>query len=158
MSEQDRKDQNARPEDKDVPGLVQVEVPDPAHQQIADSKVEEAPQDIDRRGRQPDTGRGREGTLEGMARDPIAEMGQRVREEGAPEEVGQVVVPAHDCLYAIAVADSEPVILRAIFEREAEAGGECHLLSDMLQTGAGGECHLLSDRLRVGPRGDNVTY
>jgi hypothetical protein len=78
-----------------------------------------------------------------MARDPIAEMGQRVREEGAPEEVGQVVVPAHDCLYAIAVADSEPVILRAIFEREAEAGGECHLLSD---------------RLRVGPRGDNVTY
>jgi hypothetical protein len=26
-------------------------------------------------------------------------MGQRVREKGAPEEVGQVVVPARDCLH-----------------------------------------------------------
>ena len=99
MSEQDRKDQNARSEDKDVPGLAQFEVPDPAHKQIADSKVEQAPQDIDRRGRQSYAGRGREGALKGMARDPIAEMGQRVREEGAPEEVRQVVVPAHDCLH-----------------------------------------------------------
>ncbi len=97
-SEQDRKDQDARPEDKDVPGFAQFEVPDPAHKQIADSKVEEAPQDIDRRGRQTYPWRGREGTLEGMARDPIAEMGQRVCEEGAPKEVRQVVVPAHDCL------------------------------------------------------------
>ena len=96
MSEQERKDQDARPEDKDVPGLAQFEAPDPAHQQIADGKVEEAPQDIDRRGRQPYPGRGREGTLEGMARDPIAEMGQGVGEEAAPEEVRQVVVPAHD--------------------------------------------------------------
>ncbi len=74
-SEQDRKDQDARPEDKDVLGLAQFEVPYSAHKQIADSKVEEAPQDIDRRGRQPYPGRGREGTLEGMARDAIAEMG-----------------------------------------------------------------------------------
>ena len=94
-----RKDQDARPEDKDVPGLAQFEVPDPAHKQIADSKVEEAPQDIDRRGRQPYPGRGGEGTLEGMARDPIAEMGQRVHEKGAPEEVRQVVVPARDCFH-----------------------------------------------------------
>src|SRR5208283_5602966 len=34
-----------------------------------------------------------------MTRDPIAEMGQRIREEGAPKEVRQVVVPAHDCLH-----------------------------------------------------------
>jgi len=82
-----------------VPGLAQLEVPDLAHKQIADSKVEEAPQDIDCRGRQPYPGRGREGTLEGMARDPIAEMRQRVREEGAPEEIRQIVVPAHDSLH-----------------------------------------------------------
>jgi len=48
-SKQDRKDQDARPEDKDVPGLAQFEVPDPAHKQIADGKVEEAPKDIDGR-------------------------------------------------------------------------------------------------------------
>src|SRR5208283_1985275 len=98
-SEHNRKDQNARPEDKDVPGLAQFEVPDPAHKQIADSKVEDAPHDVDRRGRQPYPGRGREGTLEGMARDPIAKMRQSVRKEGAPEEVRQVVVPACDCLH-----------------------------------------------------------
>ena len=46
MSEQERKDQDARPEDKDVPGLAQFEAPDPAHQQIADGKVEEAPENI----------------------------------------------------------------------------------------------------------------
>jgi hypothetical protein len=33
-----------------------------------------------------------------MARDPIAKMGQRVREEGTPEKVCCVVVPAHKCL------------------------------------------------------------
>ncbi len=43
-------------------------------------------------------GRGCEGTLEGVARDAIAQMRQRVREEGAPEEVGQVVAPSHDDL------------------------------------------------------------
>src|SRR5271157_4486260 len=32
-----------------------------------------------------------------MARDPIAEMGQGVREECAPEKVRHVVVPAHAC-------------------------------------------------------------
>ena len=79
--------------------LTQLKVPDLAHKQISDSKVEDAPQDIDRRRRQPYPGRGREGALESMARDPVAEMGQRVREEGAPEEVRQVVVPAHDGLH-----------------------------------------------------------
>src|ERR1017187_5093453 len=43
VGEQDRNDQYARPEDKDVPGLAQFEGPDPAHKQIADSKVAEAP-------------------------------------------------------------------------------------------------------------------
>jgi hypothetical protein len=46
-SEQDRKDKDARPEDKNMSSLAQFEVPDPAHKQIADSKIEEAPQDID---------------------------------------------------------------------------------------------------------------
>src|ERR1019366_9483505 len=32
-----------------------------------------------------------------MPRDPIAEMGQGVREECAPEEVRHIVVPAHCC-------------------------------------------------------------
>jgi hypothetical protein len=30
-----------------------------------------------------------------VPRDPVAEMGQGVREECAPEKVGHVVVPAH---------------------------------------------------------------
>ena len=42
--------------------------------------------------------RGREGTLEGIARGPIAEMERHVGEEDAPEELRQVAVPAHDCL------------------------------------------------------------
>jgi hypothetical protein len=79
--------------------LAQFEVPNPAHQQIADSKVEEPPQNIDRRRRQPYSRRGGEGTLEGMARDPITEVGERVRDENAPEEVRQIVVPAHDRLH-----------------------------------------------------------
>ena len=66
MSEEDRHDQYARTEDNDVPGLAQLKVADPTHKQIADSKVEEAPQDIDHRGRQPYPWRGRDGTLEGM--------------------------------------------------------------------------------------------
>jgi len=57
-----------------VPGLAQIEAADTADKQITDSKVEEAPQDIDRGGRQPNSGWGGKGTLEGMARDPIAEM------------------------------------------------------------------------------------
>jgi hypothetical protein len=41
-----------------------------------------------------------------MARDPIAEMGQRVREECAPEEVRHIVIPAHCCSLLIA----EPMV------------------------------------------------
>lgn len=81
-----------------MPSLAQIEAADTADKQITDSKVEEAPQDIDRRGRQPNSGRGGKRALEGMARDPIAKMGQRVREEGTPEKVCCVVVPAHKCL------------------------------------------------------------
>ena len=39
MSEHQRHDQEARPADQDVPALAQLEVPDPAQKQIADSKV-----------------------------------------------------------------------------------------------------------------------
>jgi hypothetical protein len=31
-----------------------------------------------------------------MARDPIAEMGQRIRKKRTPEKVGHIVIPAHD--------------------------------------------------------------
>ena len=41
-----------------------------------------------------------------MARDAIAEMGQRVRKECAPEEVRYIVVPAHGCSLLIA----EPMV------------------------------------------------
>ena len=99
MSKQDRHDQDASPEEKNVQGLAQLEVSDPTHKQIADSKIEEAPQDIDGRGRQPYPGRGREWTLEGMSRNPIAEMGKRVSKEGAPKEVRQIVIPSHACLH-----------------------------------------------------------
>ena len=98
MSEQHRHDQDARSKDKDVPGLAQIEVPGPAHQKVADRKVEETPQDIDHRGRQSHPRRPREGTLKGVAGDPIAEMGQDVRQESAPEKVGQVMKPPHDGL------------------------------------------------------------
>ena len=116
MSQQERHDQDARPKDKNVQGLAQLEVADPAHKQIADSKIEEAPQDIDRRGRQPYPGRGCEGTLEGMSRDPIAQMGKRVSEEGAPEKIRQVVVPGHDCLHfrIPSVTCNTIIIIRAI--------------------------------------------
>src|ERR1019366_10801289 len=92
-----RHDQDARPEDEHVLGLAQIETADTADEQVADSQIEKAPQDIDRRGRQPFPRRVRERTLEGMARNPIAEMRQGVREECAPEEVRHMVVPAHCC-------------------------------------------------------------
>ena len=66
MSEQDRKDQDAPPEDKDVPGLAQFEAPNVAYQQITYGEIEEAPQHIHRRGRQSYPGRSGEWTLEGM--------------------------------------------------------------------------------------------
>jgi hypothetical protein len=35
--------------------------------------------------------------LERVPRDPVAEMGQGVREEHAPEEVRDMMVPTHGC-------------------------------------------------------------
>ena len=75
-------------------GLAQIEVAHTTNQQVADGKVEEAPQDIDHRGGQAYPGRGCKWALEGVPRDPVAEMGQRVREECASKKVGHVVVPA----------------------------------------------------------------
>jgi hypothetical protein len=95
VSEEKRHDEYARPKDKDVLGLLQVEIADTAHEQIGDGEIQEPPEDIDPRGRQTNPGRVRKGALEGMPRDSIAEMGKRVGEEGAPEKVGQIVIPAH---------------------------------------------------------------
>ena len=99
MSEHQRKEQEARTCDNDLPGVAKLELPDPAQEQIGNGKIEEAPKDVDRRGGQAFPRRGRKGALEGMARDPVAEMGKRVREECSAEEVSQVVVPAHDDLH-----------------------------------------------------------
>ena len=97
VGEHHRLEQDAGSEDEHMRCLAQIEFADPADQQVPDGKVEEAPQDIDPRGGQAFPGRRREGTLEGMARDPIAEMGQSIREEHAPEKVRHVVIPAHGC-------------------------------------------------------------
>jgi len=75
--------------------LPQIEVADTTDQQVAGGKVEKTPQDIHRRGGQAHSRWRCEGTLESMARDSIAEMGQGVRQECAPEEVRHIVVPAH---------------------------------------------------------------
>ncbi len=67
--------------------LAQIETADTTDQQVADGKVEQAPQNIDRRGGQAYTGWRCEGTLESMSGDAIPEMGQRVRQERASEKV-----------------------------------------------------------------------
>lgn len=41
-----RYDQDARPEDEHVLGLAQIEVADTTDEQVADGKVEEAPENI----------------------------------------------------------------------------------------------------------------
>ena len=46
---QDGHDRDARAEDEHVARLAQIEGPDAANEQVADGKVEEAPQDVDRR-------------------------------------------------------------------------------------------------------------
>src|ERR1700722_6208857 len=98
MGEEERHHDDARPKDEDVLGFFQVEIADAAHEQIGDGEVEEPPEDIDPRRRQTYPGRGRKGALEGMSRDAVSEMGQRVGEEGSPEKVGKVVIPAHSAL------------------------------------------------------------
>jgi hypothetical protein len=40
MSEHQRKEKEARPYDKYVPGIAQLEFPDPTQKQIANNKVE----------------------------------------------------------------------------------------------------------------------
>ena len=61
-----RHDQHARRKREHVPSLAEFEAPNPAHEQISDGKIEEAPQHVHRRGRQPYTGRSGKGTLEWM--------------------------------------------------------------------------------------------
>src|SRR5208282_1170836 len=85
-------------EDEDGAGLAQVEIADAADEEIADGEVEKAPEDVDRRGGQAFAGWMGKGTLERAARDAIEEMGQAVGEEHAAEEIGDVVVPAHEGL------------------------------------------------------------
>lgn len=52
VGQHERHDQDARAEDEHVPVLAQIEAADTAHKQVADGKVEEAPQGIDHRGGQ----------------------------------------------------------------------------------------------------------
>ena len=92
---QERHNDDARSEDDGVLGLAQIEAAHTTDKQVADGEVEEAPQDIDHRRGQAYPRGGSEGALEGLPRNPVAEMGQGVREERAPEKVGHVVVPAH---------------------------------------------------------------
>jgi hypothetical protein len=76
-------------------GLAQIEVPDTADEQIGNGKIEETAHNIDRRRGQAYPGRRREGALEGISRDSVAEMRQGVRQEYAAEEIRNIVIPAH---------------------------------------------------------------
>jgi hypothetical protein len=87
MGQHERHDKHARPENKNVPGLAQIEAADATDKQIADDEIKETPRDIDYRGGQAFPGRRCKRTLEGMPRDSIAEMGQSIREKRASEEV-----------------------------------------------------------------------
>ena len=51
-----RHDEDARAEDEHVPVLAQTEAADTTNEQVADGKVEEAPEDIDHRGGQAHPG------------------------------------------------------------------------------------------------------
>lgn len=93
-----RHDQDACAENENVRRLAQIKTADTTDEQISDGEIEQAPRDIDHRGRQAHAGRRCERALERMPGDPIAEMGQSVREEYAPEEVRKIVVPAHGLL------------------------------------------------------------
>jgi hypothetical protein len=44
--EHDRKEEDPRPEHKDVAGPAQLEISDPAHEEIAYREVEEPPENI----------------------------------------------------------------------------------------------------------------
>ena len=52
VGKHERHNEDARPEDERVLGLAQIKVAHTTNQQVADGKVEEAPQDIDHRGGQ----------------------------------------------------------------------------------------------------------
>jgi len=66
VGEIQRHDQYARAQDEHVLGLAEIEAADTADKQVGDGKIEKAPQDIDRRGRQAHSGGRCEGALEGM--------------------------------------------------------------------------------------------
>jgi len=93
-SQHDRDPQNARAEDEHVRRPTRLEASDPGHEDEADGEIEEPPEDIDGRGRQPFPRRGGERALERKARDSVHEMRDGVGEEGAREKVSDVVVPA----------------------------------------------------------------
>ncbi len=76
-----RHKQYARPQNKHVRGLAEIEATHTTNEQVADGKIEQAPEDIDCRGRQTHSRWRCEGALKRMPRDPIAQMGQGVREE-----------------------------------------------------------------------------
>ena len=67
-------------------GLAQIKAAHTTDEQVADGEVEDAPQDIDLGGGQAYPGWCCEGALESMPRNPIAEMGQRIREECPPKK------------------------------------------------------------------------
>jgi hypothetical protein len=111
VGKHERLDEDSRPEDEHVLCLAQIKAADTTNKQVANRKVEEAPQDVDPRGRQAYP-RGRcKGALKGVSRDSVAEMGQRVREEYSREKIGYVMVPAHRCSLLTARPPEEKVFL-----------------------------------------------
>jgi hypothetical protein len=82
-------------ERENVQGLTQIEAAHATDQQVAEGEIEEAPQYIYRRRGQAYPWWRREGTLERVPRDSIAQVRDSVGKERAPEEVRNKMVPAH---------------------------------------------------------------
>ena len=66
---------------------AQVEVSDLADQEVSEGEVEDAPEDVDGRRGESLTGRLGEGALKRTTQHPAHEVGDRVAEKSAAEEV-----------------------------------------------------------------------
>ena len=91
----ERHRQHAEPERRRIGEVSEIEIADLADEQVADDEVEEAPQHIDGRRRQPlprRSWRTGSGTAAHHAGDA---MGDGVGEEGAAEEIGDEMQPRH---------------------------------------------------------------
>jgi hypothetical protein len=78
--------QRAQAQHRDIHGGVEIEIADAADQHIAGNQIEESPEHVDRRRRQPFTRRLGERALKRTSHHAADEMRNRVGEQGTAEE------------------------------------------------------------------------